>query len=158
MQTDDLFNRFLQVIDTLEDEGVDYILIGGFAMVLYGMPRVTQDLDLFIENKNENIDKLQNALNKIFNDKSVYEITADELKKYSVLRYGSEEGFFIDVISSIGTAFTFEDIEHEEIEIEGHRIKIATVDSLYRLKENTFRAIDKNDLLFLNYLKDKGRK
>lgn len=49
MQSEDLFNKFLEVIDTLEKEKVDYILVGGFAMVLYGMPRATQDLDLFVK-------------------------------------------------------------------------------------------------------------
>lgn len=49
MQSEDLFNKFLEVIDTLEKEKVDYILVGGFAMVLYGMPRTTQDLDLFVK-------------------------------------------------------------------------------------------------------------
>ena len=45
-----LFDKFLQVADRLENEGVDYILIGGFAVILYGMPRLTQDVDLFIKN------------------------------------------------------------------------------------------------------------
>lgn len=31
-------------------------------------------------------------------------------------------------------------------------LKIATLESLYRLKEKTFRAVDKNDLIFLKKL------
>ncbi len=63
MKTDDLFNRFLEVIDALEKEKVDYVLIGGFAVVLYGMPRFTQDIDLFIKSEKENVIRLQNAKN-----------------------------------------------------------------------------------------------
>lgn len=44
METEDLFQKFLKIIDTLEIEEVDYVLIGGFAVVLYGLPRFTQDL------------------------------------------------------------------------------------------------------------------
>jgi len=40
----------------------------------------------------------------------------------------------------------------EEITIDGHKIKIATVETLYKLKEKSVRAIDKSDLLFLKQL------
>lgn len=152
MQTDDLFKKFLDVIDALEKEKVDYILIGGFAMVLYGMPRATQDLDIFIRMKDKNIEKLQKALFSLFNDKNVFKITDSELKDYSVIRYGAEEGYYIDILSRLGTAFSFEDLKYEEINIDGHQIKIASIETLYKLKEKTFRAIDKTDLIFLKQL------
>ena len=85
MQSEDLFNKFLEVIDALEKERVDYILVGGFAMVLYGMPRATQDLDLFVKMKKENIERLQKALFALLNDKNVLEITHSELADYSVI-------------------------------------------------------------------------
>ena len=149
MQTDDLFDKFLKIIDALEKEKVDYILIGGFAMVLYGMPRATQDIDIFIKCREENIERLQRALYSVFNNKNVFEITFSELQNYPVIRYGAEEGYYVDILANIGTAFSFEDLMFEELNVEGHRIKIASVESLYKLKENTLRAIDKSDLLFL---------
>lgn len=149
MDNDDLFKKFLDIIDALEAEKVDYVLIGGFAMVLYGMPRVTQDIDLFLRSHDENIKRLQIALEKVFNDKNVYEITHEELKQYSVIRYGSEEGFFVDIITAIGTAFKYEDLKFEEVEVDGHNVKIATTNTLYNLKKSTYREIDKNDILFL---------
>lgn len=152
MQTDDLFSRFLEIIDALEKEKVDYVLIGGFAMVLYGMPRATQDIDIFIKYREENIERLQKALYAIFNNKNVFEITFMELQNYPVIRYSSDEGFYIDILSNIGTAFSFEDLKFEEITIDGHKIKIATVETLYKLKEKSVRAIDKSDLLFLKQL------
>ncbi|MFA4922691.1 MAG: nucleotidyl transferase AbiEii/AbiGii toxin family protein [Ignavibacteriaceae bacterium] len=156
MESNDLFNRFLEVIDALEREGVEYVLIGGFAVVLYGMPRFTQDLDLFVKSKEENIVKLQAALFSVFHDASIFEITNSELKNYPVIRYGSEEGFFIDVLSKIGDAFSYDDLSFTEMKIEGHTVKIATVDTLYRLKEKTLRAIDQNDLIFLQLLKKRN--
>ncbi len=157
MQTDDLFKRFLDVIDALEKENVDYILIGGFAMVLYGMPRATNDMGIFIKNKKESIERLQKSLFTLFNDKSVFQINHTELKDYSVIRYGAEEGFYIDVLSKLGTAFSFEDLKYEMINVDGHQIKIASVETLYKLKEKTLRAIDKTDLIFLKQILD-GKK
>lgn len=152
MKTDDLFNRFLEIIDALEKEKVDYVLIGGFAMVLYGMPRATQEIDIFIKYREENIERLQKALYAIFNNKNVFEITFMELQNYPVIRYSSDEGFYVDILSNIGTVFSFEDLVYEELTVENHKIKIASVETLYKLKEKTFRAIDKSDLLFLKQL------
>jgi predicted nucleotidyltransferase len=157
MDTEGLFRKFLSLTDALEAEKVDYVLIGGFAMVLHGMPRVTQDIDLFLKNREENIIRLQTALDKVFNNKNVYEISYDELKQYSVIRYGSDDGFFVDIITAIGTAFTYEDLKFEEIEIDGHKIKIASTETLYNLKKNTYREIDKNDILFLINMMKKGK-
>ncbi|MBU2260865.1 MAG: nucleotidyl transferase AbiEii/AbiGii toxin family protein, partial [Proteobacteria bacterium] len=72
-------------------EGVDYVLIGGFAVILYGMPRLTQDVDIFVRNDSDNIDRLQRALYDMFSDDSIREITVEELERYPVIRYGSPE-------------------------------------------------------------------
>jgi predicted nucleotidyltransferase len=153
-----LFNKFLQVIEALEKEEVDYVLIGGFAIVLHGFPRFTQDLDLFIKSQENNVINLQKALYSVFEDETIYEITFTELEKYPVIRFGSQEGFYIDILSKIGTEFSFEDMNYEEIIIEGRKVKIATPETLYKLKEKTYRAVDQNDLLFLQELIDKRNK
>lgn len=152
MQTDDLFNRFLEILDALEKEKVDYVLIGGFAMVLYGMPRATQDIDIFIKYRQENIERLQKALYTVFNNKNVFEITFSEFHDYPVIRYGAEQGYYIDILTNIGTTFSFDDLIYQEITVEDHKIKIASLETLYKLKENTFRAIDQSDILFLKQL------
>lgn len=147
-----LFERFLQVIDALEANEVDYILIGGFAMVLHGLPRATQDIDLFIKPVPSNLERFTMALDSVFHDKNIYEITLEELNKYSLIRFGTQEGFYIDIITKIGEAFTFYDLEYELIEFEGHKIKIATINTLYKLKKDTIRPIDRADSLFLEEL------
>ena len=147
-----LFDKFLEVIDRLEKENVDYILIGGFAVILYGMPRLTQDVDLFLRNDSENIDRLQKAIYDVFRDNSIREITSDELNRYPVIRYGTPDGFFFDFIVKIGTAFTYDDLKYELIEVEGRSIRVATAETLYRLKNDTLRPIDQNDAVFLSEL------
>lgn len=152
MNTDNIFEKFWEVIDALENEGVDYILIGGFAMVLYGMPRATQDMDIFIKNRKDNVEKLRSALFKLFGDQNAFEITQSELNDYSVIRYGTDKGFYIDILSKLGDAFSFDDLKYEQTIIDGHKVKIATVETLYKLKEKTFRAIDSTDLFFLEQI------
>ena len=150
-----LFDRFFTVLDSLEIEKVDYILIGGFAVVLYGMPRMTQDVDIFVKPDEDNIKRLVSALHKVFHDESVHEITLDELIKYPVIRYGSQDGFFIDIIIKIGDAFSFDDLDYQILTIKGHRIRAATPETLYKLKKDTIRPSDQTDALFLKAWIDK---
>lgn len=137
------------VTDSLESEKVDYVLIGGFAVVLYGMPRMTQDVDLFVKPHKDNIKRLVSALHKVFHDESVREITLEELIKFPVIRFSSQDEFFIDIFIKIGEAFSFEDIESQILEVSGHRIRTATPETLYRLKKDTIRPSDRSDALFL---------
>lgn len=147
-----LFDKFLQVIDALENEGVDYVLIGGFAVIMYGLPRLTQDVDLFIRNDFENIQRLTNALYTVFKDPGVYDIKCEELNQYPVIRYVSPDGFCIDLLTKIRSLFTYEDLSYNVLKLEEHRIKIATPETLCRLKDGSLRPIDQHDSQFLREL------
>lgn len=51
--------EFLQCLD---EYSVDYLIIGGEAVIYYGYPRLTGDIDLFYRNTDENISALFNTL------------------------------------------------------------------------------------------------
>ena len=107
----------------------------------------------------ENIKKLKKALFRVFNDLSIEDIELSDLEKYSVVRYGTPDGFCIDLIARLGETVDYKDIETEEIIIEGVKIKTATAEALYKLKKDSVRPKDQNDALFLKrkmeYLKGK---
>ena len=130
----DQFKEFIKVLKALYENDVEYILIGGVALILHGMERLTRDVDLFIKMTPENIHNLRNALKFIYEDDSIDEITFDELKKYQVIRYGTPDGFYIDLMAKIGTAFSYEDISYKIIDYEEIKIKIATPETLFKLK------------------------
>lgn len=145
----ELFEKFFQVLEALGKEEVDYILVGGFAVILYGMPRVTQDIDIFVQMNPGNIGKLRKALKNVFEDDSINEITMDELNHYSVIRYGAPDGFYIDIMARLGEVATYDDLEYETMTVDDISIKIATPETLYKLKRDTIRPEDKRDAFFL---------
>ena len=144
-----LTEKFLSVIAALNREGVDYVLIGGFAVVLHGSNRMTEDIDICIRNNEENVERLRKALYMVFKDDSIKEITVPEIENYSVIRYGNEDNFTMDIIGNPGDGFLFENIVSEQIEVDGVEVRIATLESLYKMKEKTYRPIDQIDLVFL---------
>lgn len=148
----DQFRDFMRVLEAFDKNKVEYILIGGVAMVLQGMERLTRDIDIFVKMESENIHKLRKSLNSVFKDKSIEEITLEELSEYAVIRYGTPNGFNIDILARIGEMFSYEDLEYEVIDHQGINIKIATPKTLYMLKKNTMRDRDKIDAMFLKEL------
>ncbi|NIA28380.1 MAG: hypothetical protein GWP06_00530 [Actinobacteria bacterium] len=146
------FKEFMRVLQAFEKQKVNYVLIGGVAMILYGMERLTRDVDVFVEMIPENIERLRKALNSIYKDASINEISMQELDQYSVIRYGTPNGFNIDMMSRIGEAVSFNDLEYETVEYKGTKIRIATPETLFNLKKDTVRQKDKVDAFFLNEL------
>ena len=57
-----MLNRLQDVFKSFQKNDVKYLVIGGVASVLYGVPRVTFDLDILIEPTLENVERLLIAL------------------------------------------------------------------------------------------------
>lgn len=135
----DYAQELLRLIQALHAHHVAYVLIGGGALNVHGLVRATQDIDLFIAPTTENVEHLKAALRSIWNDPHLDEIAADDLcGEYPAVRYGPPEGtIFLDILTRLGTRLSYTDLEHEEIEIGGTPIRVATPRSLYRMRSAT---------------------
>lgn len=145
MQTE----SFMAVLKALHEHEVEYILIGGVAVILHGVPRLTEDLDIFVAKDSTNLEKLKKALRSVFNDASIDEITRNDLVDYPVVRYGTPENYYIDIMDRVGEAFKYDDLAFEVIESHGIPINVATIETLIKLKQGTVRQKDKADVFLL---------
>lgn len=59
-----MLDRLKEVFESFQSHEVRYVVIGGIAAVLHGVPRATFDLDLLIEPSVENARRLLAALNE----------------------------------------------------------------------------------------------
>lgn len=143
------FEQFKRVLDALAKHKVDYILVGGVAVILHGIERLTRDIDIFVKMEHRNIERLRNALHSIFDDESINEITLEELQKYAVIRFGVNDNFCVDIMARIGEVAVYEDLEFETILHEGINVRIATPETLYNLKKDTIRHKDRFDAAYL---------
>ncbi|MDR0302294.1 MAG: nucleotidyltransferase family protein [Treponema sp.] len=62
MEERQLPEDFKEFIQFLNSNDVEYLLIGGWAVSIYGNPRLTKDIDFLISSNDKNIDKLKKAL------------------------------------------------------------------------------------------------
>ncbi len=136
----------------LNDEGAKYMLIGGFAMVYHGMPRMTEDIDLLVDSSAENIEKIKKAL-LFLKDKASSEIKSDDVEQYSVVRIADE--IVIDLLKKACDVRYTEAIKTaENLDLEGVAIPVANIDTMIKMKQG-IRPKDKEDLQFLKSLKGK---
>lgn len=54
--------QFKRIVETLSDGGVDYVIIGGVALVAHGSARTTEDIDICYAREPANIAALAAAL------------------------------------------------------------------------------------------------
>ena len=141
------FDKVIAVFRALDQCEVRYVLVGGVAVNLHGLGRTTQDLDLFLETDAENVRRLKQALSAVFEDPSIEEISARDLAgKYPTVRYvPPDQAFVIDLLGRLGEAFGFGDLEATDMQVEGVRVRVATPATLYRMKKDTLRPIDRMD-------------
>lgn len=149
MNGNNQFEQFKRVLDALAKHKVDYILVGGVAVILHGIERLTRDIDIFVKLEHRNIERLRNALHSIFDDESINEITLEELQKYAVIRFGVNDDFCVDIMARIGEVAVYEDLEFETILHDGINVRIATPETLYNLKKDTIRHKDRFDAAYL---------
>jgi hypothetical protein len=55
---------FRELLSLFNDEGVRYLIVGGFALAHYGQPRYTKDLDIWVDRSDTNPERVFRALAK----------------------------------------------------------------------------------------------
>jgi hypothetical protein len=141
------FEIVKRILAALEARGVHYAIIGAVALNLHGLARSTEDLDIFVEPEVSNIDRLKLALRDAIDDPDIDGITAaDLLGEYPAIQYVPPEGaFHLDILTRLGDAFTFADLETERVAYEDLLVTAVTPRMLYRMKRDTVRPKDAAD-------------
>jgi len=139
-------DRLLAVFRALAENRVVYAVFGGIALGLHGLARSTADLDLFIPADRANVEHLKDALRALFDDPCIDEISADDLcGDYPAVRYVPPDGFGFDILTRLGKAIRFEDLEVEEKIYDGVRVQVVSPRTLWRMKKDTVRPVDRMD-------------
>lgn len=136
-----------EILAALEREGVRYVLVGSIGMAAQGLVRATRDIDFFVSPAPENVERLKRALMSVFDDPGINEIGAGDLGgDYPAIEYIPPHGrYSMDILARLGEAFQYEDLESEEMMLDGIRVQVATPRTLWRMKKDTVRPQDRVD-------------
>lgn len=140
-----------RVLRAFEQHQVRYAIFGGAALNFHGLARFTEDIDIFIEPTEDNIDRLKNALETVFDDPEISNITAtDLLGDYPAVQYIPPDGLFhLDLVTRLGEAFAYSDIEIIRVAFDDLTISVVSPRTLYQMKRATVRLKDRADAQLL---------
>lgn len=142
--------RLRAVFRALQDRAVDYAVFGAVALGLHGLARATGDVDLFIRPEADNVERLKAALRSVFDDPCINEISAADLcGDYPAVRYLPPDGFGFDLVTRLGEAVSYSALEIEVKTYDDIPVRVVTPRTLWRLKKDTVRPIDRLDAAML---------
>ena len=76
----------------------------------------------------------------------IEEISGDDLcGEYPAVRYVPPDGFGVDLLTRLGEAFRYADLDIEEKTICGVPVRVVTPRTLWRMKKGTMRPTDRYD-------------
>jgi len=163
---------YLELFKALQDDGVRYVVIGGLAVNLHGVSRLTMDVDLIIALDDENLSRFGKAAQRL-GLKPVVPATLTDLGDAAKVRSWIEEKHMlafalrppgradptIDLLMQPSVPFADAYARRVEKDLGRVRVPIACVDDLIALKTGTGRVKDESDISALRALqaeRDKG--
>ncbi len=137
------FKEFLQL---LNEEGIEYLVGGGYAVTFHGYPRYTGDIDIWIHPTEANASRMMVVLDR-FGAGSVGIEKEDFLDtKFDVLKMGNEP-IRIDMMMRM-KGLEFESAYSQRVieSVDGIEINFLNLNDLIRAKKASNRPKDQNDI------------
>jgi hypothetical protein len=141
----DLFNRdFQDFLEALNKAGVEYMLVGGYAVILHGYVRSTADMDVWVNKTKENYQRLEKAF-QIFGA-PVFSEEEFLGNKFDVWGIGKEPNR-IEILNQLKGVNFSEAFPHCETVVQNEvEIKYIHYTHLLKAKEAAGRFKDKDDI------------
>ena len=151
-----MISSHLNVYKSLNSHKVRYLVIGGLAVNLYGLPRSTKDMDVFIEHDIENCNKLLTALKEI-NFGTAYLTDSKKVMENEITIF--DDKMRIDVLTEVKGLEFYSSWQHRnEVEVESVIIPFVSFDHLIQSKKAVGRKQDLEDIKYLLKIKQSPTK
>lgn len=141
-----------EILRVLDERGVRWVLIGGFAAVIHGSPYVTTDIDLVPEPSEDNLARLSSALRAMHarvwtNDEPdglAFEHVDGSLAAVRVWNLVTDHGRLDITMRPAGTE-GYEDLAQHAVHLEilGSEVDVASLADVIRSKEAADRDKDR---------------
>jgi predicted nucleotidyltransferase len=136
---------FKEFIKSLNDNGVRYLVVGGYAVALHGYPRYTKDMDVWVEMTAENASKVVKALDQ-FGFGSLGLKEADFIVPDQIVQLGYPPRR-IDILTTLaGVEFSECYPTLTTVDMEGVSVNFIDLENLRKNKRATGRHQDLADL------------
>ena len=158
--------KIAELLQSLADAHIDYVLVGGLAVQLHGFLRATVDIDLVLAMNDENLDRFI-MVAKQFGLQPVIPVPIDALKNAQQIdKWHQEKGMLafalrepqiggsvVDVLVRPDVSFDTLSSSAVEGKLFGRKVMIASTDNLIAMKRAANRPKDQLDIAALEKIK-----
>jgi predicted nucleotidyltransferase len=150
-----------QILRSLLDAGVDFVLIGGLASQVHGSPSLTGDVDICFALNRDNLHRLSDALASMavirrgFEPGMIAPLDHRALRAGGVLTLSTRYGD-LDLLAHPDPGLDFQALQERSIvaEIFGQEVRVASLADLMDMKRAAGRPKDRIELEILGALRD----
>lgn len=153
----------LTISKALEKNHIDYALVGGYAVALHGAVRGTLDVDLVLSLDKKSLNKAEEIFLKM-GLVSRLPVTADEIfefRKEYIAKRNLVAWSFVDPnqpmnLLDIIITHDVKDLNVVKFSIQGSPVRVASVSSLIKMKQESGRPQDLEDIKALQMIGKKS--
>ena len=138
---------FRDFLNALNDQAVDYILVGGFSVIIHGYSRTTGDMDIWVKKNKANYHKLEKAFDQF--GMPVFDMTEENFlhhPEWNVFSFGKSP-VAIDIMTEVkGLSFDETFSKAKIYDDGGLLVRTLHKNDLIEAKKASKRSKDLDDL------------
>jgi len=140
-----LINHYKDMLQTLSDHDVEYLVVGAVALAAHGIPRATGDIDIWVNATPENADRTYRALAAF--GAPLVDLTKDELALPGVVFQIGVAPLRIDILTKIdGVSFDEAWPEKIIVDFDGFPMPVLSRKLMIQNKRSSARSKDLLDI------------
>lgn len=134
------------LLRSLNEHGVDYLLIGGYALAAHGYQRATTDIDVVVPGTLQSGERVKDAL-MVLPDRAAKDLKPEWFEDGENIRVA--DAFVVDIMLN-ANGQTFDTLKHyaETIDLDGVPVKTVNLEGLLLTKQ-TARDKDLGDRIII---------
>jgi hypothetical protein len=156
--------RLRELLQRLTEHGVDFVVVGGVAVILQASPRFTKDLDICYALEQENLGRLGAVLTELgarlrgIDEDLPFVPDGRVLRQTQILTLTTADGGLDLLVEPDGSpSYSTLRRRADQIDIEGIMVRVASIDDLLAMKRAAGRPQDLVDLESLEIARRRRR-
>lgn len=156
---------YIELLKGLFDENVRYMLCGGLAVNIYGIPRMTADIDIILDFERNNFCQFEKVLTKLNYQKilpvQLYDLLDEKKRKelkdtknlIAFSFYNTAASYMnLDILIDIPIPFLEMWKNKTERQLDNFKVYLVSIEHLIEMKAHSDRIQDKQDIIHLTKL------
>lgn len=149
-----LNNHYKDMLQTLSDHEVEYLVVGAVALAAHGIPRATADIDIWVNATPENAERVYQALASF--GAPLGDLTKDDLALPGIFFQIGVPPLRIDILTGV-SGVTFQEAWLETITVDFDGIPMPVLSKRLMIQNKQSSGRDK-DLLDVKQLEKENQK